>query len=99
MSRAFELPPELDGVHRRAVRLEWITLAYLATAIAALFLTLGNSQAMKAAWIEDSLSLLPPIAFLVANRIRTKPASDRFPWGRHRAVSIGYLGASLARTG
>jgi cation diffusion facilitator family transporter len=96
VSRAFELPPELDGVHRRAIRLEWITLAYLATAIAALYLTLGNSQAMKAAWIEDSLSLLPPIAFLVANRIRTKPASDRFPWGRHRAVSIGYLGASLA---
>ena len=96
MSRAFELPPELEPVQRRAIRLEWITIAYLLTAIAALYLTLGNSQAMKAAWIEDSLSLLPPIAFLVANRIRKKPASERFPWGRHRAVSIGYLGASLA---
>jgi len=96
VSRAFELPPELEPVQRRAIRLEWITIAYLLTAIAALYLTLGNSQAMKAAWIEDSLSLLPPIAFLVANRIRKKPASERFPWGRHRAVSIGYLGASLA---
>ena len=96
MSRAFELPPELEPVQRRAVRLEWITLGYLVSAVAAMYLTLGNSQAMKAAWIEDSLSLLPPIAFLVANRIRKKPPSERFPWGRHRAVSIGYLGASLA---
>ena len=95
MRQAFELPPELRDVQRRAIRLEWITLAYLVTAIAAMYLTLGNSQAMKAAWIEDSLSLLPPIAFLVANRVRKKPASDRFPWGRHRAVSLGYLGSSL----
>jgi divalent metal cation (Fe/Co/Zn/Cd) transporter len=99
VSRAFELPPELEPVQRRAIRLEWITIAYLLTAIAAMYLTLGNSQAMKAAWIEDSLSLLPPIAFLVANRIRKKPASERFPWGRHRAVSIGYLGSSLALLG
>jgi divalent metal cation (Fe/Co/Zn/Cd) transporter len=96
VNRAFELPPELEPVQRRAIRLEWITIAYLLTAVAAMYLTLGNSQAMKAAWIEDSLSLLPPIAFLVANRIRKKPASERFPWGRHRSVSIAYLGASLA---
>jgi divalent metal cation (Fe/Co/Zn/Cd) transporter len=96
VSAAFELPPELEPVHRKAVRLEWITLAYLVTAVAAMYLTLGNSQAMKAAWIEDSLSLLPPIAFLVANRIRKKPPDTRFRWGRHRAVSIGYLGASMA---
>jgi cation diffusion facilitator family transporter len=95
MSRAFELPPELEPVQRKAVRLEWLTIAYLVTAVAAMYLTLGNSQAMKAAWIEDSLSLLPPIAFLVANRIRKKPASRRFPWGRHRAVTIGYLGSSV----
>jgi divalent metal cation (Fe/Co/Zn/Cd) transporter len=96
VSGAFELPPELEPVQRKAIRLEWITIAYLLTAIAAMYLTLGNSQAMKAAWIEDSLSLLPPIAFLVANRVRKKPPGERFPWGRHRAVSIGYLGASSA---
>ena len=96
---AFELPPELEPVQRKAIRLEWLTLAYLLTAVAAMYLTLGNSQAMKAAWIEDSLSLLPPIAFLVANRIRKRPPSERFPWGRHRAVSLGYLGSSLALLG
>ena len=51
---------------------------------------------MKAAWVEDLLSLLPPFAFLVANRIRRRPPSDHFPWGYHRAVSLAYLAASLA---
>jgi len=27
---------------------------------------MGGSQAMKAAWAEDLLSFIPPIAFLVA---------------------------------
>ncbi len=78
------------------MRLEWLTLAYLATAVVVVFLTLGGSQAMKAAWIEDLLSLLPPIAFLVAARFRTRVPTDRFPWGYHRSVTVGYLVASVA---
>jgi cation diffusion facilitator family transporter len=91
-----DLPPEKQPVLRRAVRLEWLTIAYLVSALTFLYLTLGNSQAMKAAWLEDMLSLLPPIAFLVATRARRGRPNDRFPWGYHRAVSIGYLTASLA---
>ena len=81
-----ELPPELVPVHRRAVRLEWITIAYLLSAIAAIFFTLGSSQAMKGAWLEDMLSLAPPIAFLVATRVRHKAPNASFPYGYHRAV-------------
>jgi cation diffusion facilitator family transporter len=91
-----ELPPELESVHRRAVRLEWITIAYLVTAILALFFTLGSSQAMKGAWLEDMLSLAPPIAFLVAARVRYKHPNARFPYGYHRAVEVAYLIAALA---
>ena len=94
--RRFELPPELHDQQRKAVRLEWITLVYLLSAIVLLFLTLGQSQAMKAAWVEDLLSLLPPAAFLIASRVRTRDPSAKFPWGLHRAVSIAYLFASLA---
>jgi hypothetical protein len=65
-----ELPPELERVHRKAIRLEWISIGYLLSATAAVFFTLGSSQAMKGAWLEDTLSLAPPIAFLVAARIR-----------------------------
>jgi divalent metal cation (Fe/Co/Zn/Cd) transporter len=91
-----ELPPELEDVQRKAVALEWITLAYLVTAIVAIFFTLGTSQAMKGAWLEDMLSLAPPIAFLVAARVRYKRPNGRFPFGYHRAVEISYLTAALA---
>jgi divalent metal cation (Fe/Co/Zn/Cd) transporter len=91
-----ELPPELDPVHRRAVRLEWISIAYLITAILAVFFTLGSSQAMKGAWLEDMLSLAPPIAFLVAARVRYKRPNSGFPYGYHRAVEVAFLIAALA---
>jgi cation diffusion facilitator family transporter len=92
----FEFPEEKRDVLRRAVRLEWITLAYLTSAVVFIFLTLGSSQAMKAAWIEDSLSLLPPAAFLIANRYRTRGPTKKFPWGYHRAISIAFLAAATA---
>jgi cation diffusion facilitator family transporter len=94
--REFELPRELEEQQRKAVRLEWITIAYLVSAVVLLFLTLGQSQAMKAAWIEDMLSLLPPAAFLIASRLRKRRSSEKFPWGMHRAVTVAYVFASLA---
>jgi cation diffusion facilitator family transporter len=94
--RGFELPRELEEQQRKAVRLEWITLAYMLSAVVLLFLTLGQSQAMKAAWIEDLLSLLPPAAFLIASRLRNRDPSEKFPWGMHRAVTVAYVFAALA---
>jgi cation diffusion facilitator family transporter len=96
MRHHFELPPEKEPAYRRAIRLEWITIGYLITAIAAIYLTLGNSQAMKTAWIEDMLSLVPPTVFLIASRIRNRPPNRTFPYGFHRVVSIAYLAAALA---
>jgi divalent metal cation (Fe/Co/Zn/Cd) transporter len=93
---AHELPPELHETYRRAVRLEWLSIAYLLSAIAVLFVVMGSSQAMKAAWIEDILSLLPPLAFLIAGRVRRRRPDERFPWGYHRAVGVAYLVASAA---
>ena len=92
----WELPPDLEPVQRKARRLEQFTLAYMVTALIAVGLTLGSSQAMKAAWVEDLLSLFPPIAFLVAARVRRRDPNPRYPWGYHRAVTIGYQVASLA---
>jgi len=39
----FERPPELEAVHRKAVRLEWFSIVYLASAIAVLAAVLGSS--------------------------------------------------------
>jgi divalent metal cation (Fe/Co/Zn/Cd) transporter len=91
-----ELPPEEAEAYRQARRLEWITLGYLVTAIAVVYVALGSSQAMKAAWVEDILSLLPPIAFLVANSLRKRPPNEKYPWGYHRAVTVAYLCAATA---
>ena len=92
----FEMPPQKQAIFDKAVRLEWVTIVYLTSAVVLIYLTLGSSQAMKAAWLEDLLSLLPSISFLVASRFRDRPPSEEFPYGYHRAVSIAFLCASVA---
>jgi cation diffusion facilitator family transporter len=91
-----ELPPELQRTLRKARRLEWLTIAYLLSAVVLLALVLGNSQAMKTAWAEDLLSLIPPIAFLIAVRLTVRSPTERFPYGFHRATSIAHLCSALA---
>jgi cation diffusion facilitator family transporter len=91
-----ELPPDKHELLKKAVRLEWLTIAYLLSAIVVLYFALGSSQAMKAAWAEDILSLLPPIAFLIASRVRRKQPNSKFPYGYHRVTSIAFLCASVA---
>ncbi|WP_291044150.1 cation diffusion facilitator family transporter [Herbiconiux sp.] len=91
-----ELPERQVEVLHRAIRLEWITIAFLAVTVTLVFLVLGNSQAMKAAWIEDLLSFIPPIAFLVAVRINRRLPTKRHPYGYHRSVGVGHLVAAVA---
>jgi cation diffusion facilitator family transporter len=95
-TRSSELPPELKQTLRRARRLEWLTFIYMASAVVLLALVLGSSQAMKTAWIEDLLGLIPPIAFLLAMRYNTREPTGRFPYGFHRIVSIGHLCSAIA---
>jgi divalent metal cation (Fe/Co/Zn/Cd) transporter len=57
---------------------------------------MGSSQAMKAAWVEDLLSLIPPLAFLVAVHQARKRPSVSHPYGHHRAVGAGHLAAAIA---
>ncbi|HEX2196193.1 MAG TPA: cation transporter [Actinomycetota bacterium] len=91
-----ELPADKRRTHARAVRLEWVTLLYLASAIVFIRLTMGASQAMKVAWLEDMLSLIPAVAFLIASRVRNRAPDERHPYGWHRAISIAYLISAVA---
>ncbi|HYZ47124.1 MAG TPA: cation transporter [Actinomycetota bacterium] len=91
-----ELPPAKQRVERKAVRLEYLTIAYLISAIFLIYLTLGSSQAMKTAWAEDILSLIPPIAFLIATRVRKRQPDQDHPYGWHGITSIAYLVSALA---
>jgi divalent metal cation (Fe/Co/Zn/Cd) transporter len=91
-----ELPPRQAAALRKATRLEVITLVYMLSAVAVVFTTAGSSQAMKTAWVEDSLALIPPLAFLVAvRRARRRPTADH-PYGFHRSTAIGHLTAAVA---
>lgn len=94
--QAFEFPPEKQEVYRKARLLEWVTLAYLASVVLLMYLVMGSSQAMKSAWVEDLLSLIPAIVFLAANRIAQNGPDERFRYGYHRVMSIAFLCASLA---
>ena len=81
-ARSAELPPELQQTLRKARRLEWLTIAYLVSAVVLLALVLGSSQAMKTAWIEDLLRLIPPIAVECLRKMR----DERIRFGRETAT-------------
>jgi divalent metal cation (Fe/Co/Zn/Cd) transporter len=91
-----DLPDELKPVLRRVIRLEIWTLLYQLTVAVLMFLAMGSSQAMKTAWLEDSLGIVPPIAFFISTRLRNRPPDREHPYGWHSAVSIAFLAAALA---
>jgi divalent metal cation (Fe/Co/Zn/Cd) transporter len=91
-----DLPEAQAVAMRKAVRIEVFTICYTIVTISVVALVLGNSQAMKTAWVEDILSLAPQVAFLIALFFVRRPPSKRFPYGLHRAMSAGHLVAGVA---
>lgn len=91
-----DLPPEQAAALDRAIKLEWFTIGYTTVTIGVIALVVGNSQAMKTAWIEDMLSLLPQISFLIALIFVRRPPTKKFPFGLHRAMGIGHVVAGVA---
>ncbi|WP_300394766.1 cation diffusion facilitator family transporter [Henriciella sp.] len=96
LAQQYEYPESLQDDRKKAIWLERITFLYLLSVVGVMYLVMGASQAMKAAWLEDSLSLIPPLSFLIAIRLVSKAPSKTFPFGFHRASSIAYLASSLA---
>lgn len=92
----FRLSAEQEHLRKKAIRLEWLTIAFMISIIAVMYLVLGQSQAMKTAWVDNLLGLVPPIAFLVGTRLEMKDPNAHFPYGFFRSISIAYLLASTA---
>jgi cobalt-zinc-cadmium efflux system protein len=91
------LPPDIRKTLQRAVRLEWWNIFWTVTVVAVMGLVLGQSQTMKTAWIEDTLGLVPPVAFLVAARMeRRGKRSRKFPFGFERVNGLGFFLAAVA---
>lgn len=91
-----DLPERQQQALKQAIRWEWITIAYTLVTILVVSQVVGNSQAMKTAWIEDMLSLIPQLSFLIALLFIRRPSSKSHPFGMHRAMSIAHLVAGVA---
>ncbi|WP_202845538.1 cation transporter [Luteimonas saliphila] len=93
------LPAEQQHALRRAERLCGWTLLWMSLVSALMYFAMGGSQAMKTALVEDLLSLVPPIAFLVASRFRRKGVDHEYITGRERAFDVNFLISAVALAG
>ena len=92
-------PPEIEADLRRARRLAWWTLAWMSSIVLVMWLVMGQSQAMKTAFVEDVLSMIPAIVLLVALRFERKPATPFYSFGFDRVHSLAFLISAVALTG
>lgn len=90
-----DIPDEQREALRSAVRWQIFTIGYTICTIAIVAFILGNSQSMKTAWIEDMLSLIPQIVFLIALRFIKLVPSRKHPYGYHRIMETGHLVAGV----
>lgn len=93
------VPTAIAADLRRAKRLAWWTIAWMTSITAVMFLAMGGSQAMKTAFIEDVLSIIPSVVLLVSLHLERRPASRHFNYGLDRAHSLAFLIAAVALTG
>ncbi|PHK25794.1 hypothetical protein VF13_42405 [Nostoc linckia z16] len=97
--RRFELPQELKPVFKKARKLEWITFIYTLTVVVLMAVVMGTSQTMKSATLEDALSMVPSLCFLIGSRFYDRQPNKEFPYGYHRVFGIAFLAGSLALFG
>ncbi|KQZ61538.1 cobalt transporter [Sphingopyxis sp. Root1497] len=90
------IPDAIAADVRHGERLEWWTLLWIGSVVVVMALVMGASQAMKSAVIEDVLSLIPAIVFLLSVHWERKRANNRFPFGYRRANSLAFLVAATA---
>ena len=95
----FRLPPDKQPASNRAKRMEVLTIVFILSIIGVISAVMGTSQTMKAMWVEDVLSLIPPIAFLIGRRFADKAPDQQFLYGYRRTVAIAFLSAATALLG
>jgi len=94
--KSYQLPDDKERLLRKAVRLEWISMFFTLTIVTAMYLTMGSSQVMKMALLEDLLALVPPAVFLLAMRVRRRAPDEQHPYGYSRVILLAFLAAAVA---
>jgi cation diffusion facilitator family transporter len=90
-----ERPDASRQLHKAHV-LAWLSIAYILSTIAMLFMVMSGSQALKTEMSGEILSLVPPVLFLVGDRISRREPDSKYPFGYERGVSAGYVGSAVA---
>ncbi|HEX8216991.1 MAG TPA: cation transporter [Allosphingosinicella sp.] len=93
-----EYPPHVEDGIRKGAKLEYWTIAWLATVVPSMFLVMGSSQAMKTVWIEDMLGFIPPIVYLISIRLERHKPTRKFPSGFDRVNSLAFAISAVALT-
>ncbi|MGZ2412559.1 cation diffusion facilitator family transporter [Sphingomonas sp. F9_3S_D5_B_2] len=88
--------PEAEAAVRKGRVLAWVSIAYICSTIAMLFMVMSGSQALKTEMSGELLSLIPPTLFLIGDKVSRREPNERYPFGYERAVSAGYVGAAVA---
>jgi cation diffusion facilitator family transporter len=87
----FHFPADRWEERKKAGKLAWISIAVLTSTAILMYITLGQSEAMKTAWVEDLLGIVPPVVLLVALKVETREPNRRFPFGYFRILSVAFL--------
>jgi len=91
IGHTFAFPEDQREERLKARKLAWLSIVLLFVAGTLIYMTLGQSQSMKTAWVSDILTAIPPISLIVAMRFELKQPSKRFPYGYFRSVAIAFL--------
>jgi cation diffusion facilitator family transporter len=91
LGQTFVYPEEQQGERAKAKKLSWLSIGLLFSAGTLLYFTVGQSEAMKTAWVSDILTAIPPMALLIAMHYELRPPSKRFPFGYTRSISVAFL--------
>ncbi len=92
------IPAPIKADFARARRLEWWTLAWMGSVVAVMYLAMGGSQAMRSALIEDVLSLIPAVTWLIAAKLEPREPTEKYPFGFVRVNSLAFLVSAVALT-
>lgn len=91
--------PDAERELKKARRLAVLSIVYIFSTIALLFLVMAGSQALKTEMAGELLSLVPPTLFLIGDKVSRREPNELYPFGYERAVSAGYVGAAVALLG
>src|SRR5699024_4494479 len=90
------LPEQQQESMRKAVRMVRVSIGFVIVTIVLVGAVAGQSQAMRSAWVDDMLSLVASLVFIIASRVVRIASNRRHPYGYHRAIAIGHQAAALA---